>query len=461
MSDETALPPAALTWLHRAVLVTALLAEAAGLLMITKPWHPLSGRDVLSYEVFAAMFFCSALLALPRCGLRPRAGVMLVFVVAFALNIIGLLSAPTSSDDDFRYAWDAKVQLAGIDPYRYAPADPHLAPLHEPFLFPPARPCTRHEAPGDVCAEINRPTVHTIYPPVAQAAFVAMRAASLGGKGGHLPLQIAEILASLGVAVLLARAGAQLWQVALWAWCPITVLELANNAHIEGVAVLLSIAAVVAARDGKVKASGLWLGAAIATKLYPALLLPALLRRRPLVVAATTVSFVVLSYLPHIAVVGKDVIGYLPGYLHEGDYLSGGRFLLLGLVMPHSVAPYVAAVLLLAAAFWVWRNADPKQPERGALYLVGMFFLIATPNLSWYSLLLLALAAFAARPEWLLVIAAPTVIYLGVKRGWDPTVVGPLFYGLGAVIVLSAVLARIALQNNDIWARGSRLPTPR
>ena len=84
---------------------------------------------------------------------------------------------------------------------------------------PAARPPARHRScsgapdhclhrfPGG-CTSINRPTVRTIYPPVAEAAFDVMRVASFGGHGGHLPLQLAGALGSLLIGWLLLRRAA-------------------------------------------------------------------------------------------------------------------------------------------------------------------------------------------------------------------------------------------------------------
>ncbi|WP_096302316.1 glycosyltransferase 87 family protein [Jatrophihabitans sp. GAS493] len=444
---------------YRLLLVLALLGEAAMIAAISNPWHPAKASGVLSYEAAAAGFFLIGLLAFTRSRLSSRVAVWLIFAVAIGLNLLALLSGPTSSDDDFRYAWDAKVQLSGTDPYRYVPADPILLPERDAFTFPTDRPCRHRPVAADGCTQINRPDVHTIYPPVAQASFVGMRLLSFGGRGGHLPLQLTEALASLGVTLLLVRnarrRGRPLWSAAVWAWCPIAVLELANDAHIEGIAVLLSIAGVLASARGRDRAAALWVGAAIATKLYPALLLPALMRRRPGLVAGTAVGFVALSYVPHVLAVGREVIGYLPGYLQEGDYLDGGRFLLLNVVFPEAVSPYVAVLLLAAIAVAVWRRGDPQRPELGSLLMVGAFFLIATPDLSWYSLLLLALCALAVRPEWLGVVAAPTLIYLGVKLHWDPTVVGVWAYAAGGLLVAAVALGR---HRSDRHGRGYEVP---
>lgn len=55
------------------------------------------------------------------CILRwpGRFGMALVVVVAVALRIAALAGAPVLSDDVYRYAWDGRVQAAGVNPYRY------------------------------------------------------------------------------------------------------------------------------------------------------------------------------------------------------------------------------------------------------------------------------------------------------------------------------------------------------
>ena len=43
------------------------------------------------------------------------------------------------------------------------------------------------------------------------------------------------------------------------------------------------------------------------------------------------------SYVPHVAAVGSDVVGFLPDYVKQENYLSGGRFLVLSLFVPETV----------------------------------------------------------------------------------------------------------------------------
>ena len=116
------------------------------------------------------------------------------------------------------------------------------------------------------------------------------------------------------------------------------------------VAAFLSVAALVtlarsAAVRGHIVAGGL-LGLAVATKLTPVLVVPALLRRpatRALAVLGAAATTVAVAYLPHVLAVGPAVVGYLPGYLGEEGYADGSRFALLTLLFPASVAAFTAA----------------------------------------------------------------------------------------------------------------------
>ena len=70
----------------------------------------------------------------------------------FRLTLLPL--TPTLSDDIYRYLWDGRVQLAGVNPYAYAPDAPELMRLRT-----------------DEFASINHPSIPTIYPPLTQLAF--------------------------------------------------------------------------------------------------------------------------------------------------------------------------------------------------------------------------------------------------------------------------------------------------
>ena len=419
---------AAPTVLAVSVLVQAVLY----VVLLAAPERSASSPRAQLLLVTSVPLWLVAVAALERW--QPRRVAAVVLGVGALLSLVALLHAPATSDDDFRYLWDGKVQLAGTDPYRYPPSSPALAHLRGPFLFgPPGH--DPHGFPGG-STMINRPTVRTIYPPVAQAAFTVLRLLSFGGRGGHLPLQLAGTLGLLAVGWLLLRSGVRPWLAAVWTWCPVTIVEYANNAHIDWLGVLLVVAAfVLARRRFRTGVIGVLVGAAIAVKLYPALVLPALMRRRWLVAPVAVVT-VAVSYVPHVLAVGGDVIGYLPGYLQEEQYGSGGRLLLLGQVLPHPADTAVGLLVVAAVSVWAWRRGDRERPERAAVVVVGVTFCVFTPSYGWYAGLLLALVALTGAVEWIPVVLAATGTYLLHADQFDP-----LIYA-GAV-VLAIGIARI------------------
>src|SRR5690242_21550545 len=113
--------------MKRAALLLALTGAA---LFLPGRWY------LLAWVPFAAGAWL--VLRLPR-----RAALVLILLGAVALPLIAARQPPTSSDDVYRYLWDGRVQLSGIDPYRYPPSAPQLRPLRDDGLWPETGPwCT-------------------------------------------------------------------------------------------------------------------------------------------------------------------------------------------------------------------------------------------------------------------------------------------------------------------------------
>lgn len=196
---------------------------------------------------YAACWLLFAAAVWSLCRTPRRHAVMLVLAGGIAVAATGLAAPPRTSTDAYRYAWDGRVRAAGISPYDHAPADPELADLRDSWLFPTGAACShpgraRIPAPaGEThCTRINRPQVHTIYPPVAQGYFLLVHTLSPDGAR-HKPLQTGGMLLSLGVTaallLVLRRRGNMRW-AAYWAWCPAVPVEAVNNAHADVLGVL-------------------------------------------------------------------------------------------------------------------------------------------------------------------------------------------------------------------------------
>jgi hypothetical protein len=408
-----------------------------------------------------------ALGALVVLRLPTRAAVVLILAGGLLLPAAAALSGPRSSDDVYRYGWDARVQLAGIDPYRYPPAAPELVGLRDPTLWPAqSHWCVGPSSGSPGCTLINRPTVPTIYPPVAQGAFVAAR---VFGPGPCRPYQIFGAALALAVTLLLLyglrRLGRDPRRAVLWAWCPTVALEAANNAHIDVLAALLTVGALlVLAASRSVRgafAGGALLGLAVATKLTPVLVAPAVSRRRPVAVLSALIGAVAVVYAPHVLAVGAAVLGYVPGYLHEEGYADGDRFALLTLVLPTAWASLVAVAVLAAVGLVVLRTADPARPWLGATVMLGASLLVAAPTYPWYALLLVALVALGGGARWLAVAAAAYVAQYGQYLGLSTAPAQRVGYGLAALVVLAAaVIARSRRSGPETVQAPPRRTTP-
>ncbi|GAA4984555.1 hypothetical protein GCM10023205_63340 [Yinghuangia aomiensis] len=365
------------------------------------------------YGVAWALFALAALAVIRR--VPARRALWLVWIGAVAFQIIAVSAPPQTSDDAYRYAWDGRVQAAGISPYQYAPQDPAVAHLRDDWLFPPGacRGWFEHPLPDGGCTLINRPNVHTIYPPVAQAWYLGIHAAT--PPGHREPVQIAAALTGLAVTGLLLRIlrriGRDPRYVVLWAWCPMVPLELGNSAHVDGLGVFLMLLGLAAVAARRATAGGVLLGAAIAVKMFPAAALVGASKRKPWHTWGAAVLTVAGAYVPYLLASGSAVVGYLPGYLREERYDDGARFGLLDLALPEAVAPFAAVAVLAATAALVARRSDPDRPWSAALTMTGVLLLVMAPNYPWYALLLVALVVLDGRVEWLAVGLAGYALY--------------------------------------------------
>ncbi|MDP1803827.1 MAG: glycosyltransferase 87 family protein, partial [Acidimicrobiales bacterium] len=221
------------------------------------------------------------------------------------------------------------------------------------------------------------------------------------------------------------------------------VVEVVNNAHVDGLAALFVVLALLTAARRRPAWAGALLGAAFLVKLYPAVVglafAAAFTGRRALVrLTGAFAAVVALAYLPHVATVGLDVLGYLPGYLEEERYGEGGRYLLAGLLgLPPALTAGLAAAGLAGAAGWVLLRR-PEVP-RGSAVLVGALLLAVTPVQPWYAVTLLAVATVAAKPAWSAVAVAGYPYFFAVILDSPHAVaIGRASYGLALAVLVAA-----------------------
>ena len=444
------------TRLLTTAVLLGLVVQCALAVRTALPGGIVERRYVLLLEIalwaLASAVTVACLLRLPR-----RRAVALLLVGAVVVRLAAFSDKAPLSDDLYRYAWDGVVQSEGISPYRYVPEAPQLAYLRDvpgmDWIWPPS------ERGQDDQTKINRANVRTVYPPVAEAWFwlvhqvVPLEAQDRGYEGVGMLLDLAVLTCLLA---LLRAAGRDPRWAAVYGLTPLPVLEAVQNAHVDVLGVLLVLGAVALERRGRTLPAAAVLALAALVKVYPALLFPLLLRRRPVAVVAVAAGVAVLSYLPHVLAVGARVVGYLPGYLAEERYGEGTRYLLVGLLgLRGAPATVAVAVGVVAVVAWALRT-DRELPDAGARLLAGVFLLV-TPVQPWYALLLVALVALSGWWPGLAVAAAAYPLFFATILDGPGELAGRLSYGVAAAVVLVSLVRE---RRAGAGARRAPLPAP-
>ena len=343
----------------------------------------------------------------------------LILGVATICRLTTLFSDPNLSSDVYRYVWDGIVQQAGINPYRYVPADPALA-----FL--------RGASEGNIYPAINRATyAHTIYPPFAQMFFWVVTFISPTLTMMKTAMVLCEGVTAWSLVTALRLLGRPKEQLILYAWAPVVIWEVAASGHVDALAMALIGLALVARLRGRPVLTGVFLALAVLAKLYPLVLFPALYMRYPLdqktgrssatldwTMPATMCGIIALGYALYSSV-GFAVFGFLGGYVEEEGMASGARYFLLDLVQHISgLRHFPAAVFMILAAFifgalslWAWLTASPlpdsppqraqglqqlRPHQKGAFLLPACglalaLMLLFSPHYAWYVIWLIPL----------------------------------------------------------------------
>ena len=406
-------------WIGAAVVI---LSNA---LMITLLTFDTFGRFLL----VSSVIFAAVALACRRDA--RRLPLIVIVIITAAVQLPGLFSYPLTSDDAYRYVWDGRVQLAGIDPYRYVPLDPALAGLRDPQLFPPGEPPV-----------INRPAVPTLYPPIAQSWF-AFWAMVTPWAWDSFGVQVGAALAVVATTVVLARVlGDRRGWALLYGACPAVAVEAANGAHVDALAALCVAGLGWAAVRRRHWLAGLFLGLAAGIKLVPLLLVPVFLRCGRWRTSVPGVALLVAGYLPHLLAVGTLVFGFLPGYWREEGYDGARRFALLILLPEPARMPVALLVALLLAVLALWRSS--REPVLiTCCWLYGAALLVATPIYPWYALGYVVIVIMAGRLEWLALWPAMYVAFIYDHE----MVIQAMAYGLALVVIAVVTVLRSAARS--------------
>jgi hypothetical protein len=315
----------------------------------------------------------------PGRGAMP---LLLIWAGAVAFRVVLVGSVPALSDDVYRYIWDGRVLLSGINPYRYPPTAPELAPLRD-ALWP----------------FINHHDLPTIYPPLCMLVFAAaawIAPTVLAWKSVAAGM---DLLAGYGFMRALEAWGRPRAWVVLYLWHPLVLFEFAGNGHADAIGMLLLALAFWGWAARKPMASGLALGLAGLVKFLPWIALPSLLSR--LGRSALVIPLVIGAFYLGFWGRGLDPLGSLGVFAAKWR----GNDFLFSVFVPQDAGDtqlHQGKILAGVLVVLVWLTTRFLRRSWISTYgwTVGALLLVSPVVHPWYVIWLLPVLFVLPHPAW-------------------------------------------------------------
>lgn len=305
----------------------------------------------------------------------PEGGAARVLAAALLVRAM-LVAAPASlSDDLFRYLWEGRAVGLGGNPYLHAPA-------WEGWPEDPIR------------AAVNHPEVSTIYPPLAMALFTALAGLCYDPMVVKIAFGLADAGVAWGIARVLEGRGRRIHGAWVYALHPLGAVESAGSGHLDSLALLGLVLAIrgwdLLLRRNKGDAGVLAAVLGAGVKLFPALILPALLRapgpRRSRWIALLLGAGLMLALSAPFWEAGPALVAGLSTYARHWSF-NGSLYPLLEAatrwlggeaVVARRIATGLGALVVAVALV---RRRDPAEV---ALWAGGAFVLLSPTVHPWY-----------------------------------------------------------------------------
>ncbi len=189
--------------------------------------------------------------------------------LAFAFRAIFIIAIPNLSQDFYRFIWDGRMILEGINPYVFT-----VESFMRQGEFPVAQAQELRAGMGALNA-----SHFTNYPPINQLCFTI--AAFFAGKsilGSAIAMRLLIIAADFGTLhfgkKLLEKLNMPVHHIFWYVLNPFIIIELTGNLHFEGVMIFFLIWSLYLLHIGKWPFAAVVLALSISVKLIPLIFLP-------------------------------------------------------------------------------------------------------------------------------------------------------------------------------------------
>ena len=362
--------------------------------------------------------------------------------LAFGFRAVFILAIPNLSQDFYRFIWDGRMILEGINPYLFTV---------ESFIsqgdFPVAEAQALRAGMGDLNA-----SHFTNYPPINQLCFTI--AALFAGKsilGSVFVMRLLIIAADFGTLhfgkALLEKLNIPIYNIFWYILNPFIIIELTGNLHFEGVMIFFLVWSLYLLYIGKWQFAALVLALSISVKLIPLIFLPLFFQwfmkrndknketstvlnfTRLIVFYAIIIMTTLLLFVPFyssefIHNYSKTVALWFQNFEFNGSIYYVAReigFLFRGyneIAIIGTVTPILVILFVLIITFFR-RNRTPIALITAMLLVLSFYYFTTTTVHPWYLATLLILSVFTKYKfplVWSFVIILSYLAYVNLNK---------------------------------------------
>tara|TARA_B110000003_G_scaffold208536_1_gene207400 strand:+ start:7291 stop:8643 length:1353 start_codon:yes stop_codon:yes gene_type:complete len=334
----------------------------------------------------------------------------LLVITAIVFRLIFLFAIPNLSQDFYRFIWDGRMSLEGLNPYLYLP---------ETFINKSNLPIKQAVDLYAGMGTLNG-SHFTNYPPINQLNFfIAALFANSSILGSVIVLRLQIILADIGIIYfgkkILEKLKLPVQNIFLYALNPFIIIELTGNLHFESVMLFFLVWSLYVLLQKKWIVAALIFGLSVAVKLIPLLFLPLFYQWFTKVKKSTGilkfVSFgtivIILNIVLFLPFLSSNL---LPNYSKSvrlwfqnfefnasiyyiareiGTLFRGyNEIAIIG-----KIIPIVVVIFLLIITFFR-KNKTPQQLITALLIGISFYYFTSTTMHPWYLATMVVLSVF-------------------------------------------------------------------
>ena len=322
--------------------------------------------------------------------------------LAVLFRLLFLLAIPNLTQDFYRFVWDGRLILEGLNPYLHTPNELMESSIG---LFPQMN--TLYEGMGALSAKhySNYPPVHQM--PFIIAAFISKHSI----LGSIVVLRLILISADLGILVfgkkLLKKLNKPTRTMYWFILNPLVIIELTGNLHFEGLMLCFFIISLYFIHSKKWHIAAVVMALSIAVKLVPVLSLPLFLNKlgwkKSVLFYSVTAAVFIILFIPFFSFGLLENFSATIGLWFSNFEFNASVYYFLkgtleninGVSVINSMGIIVACVVTLqTSCLLLKKKKETSQIILMILWILSGYYFISTTVHPWYIISLLLLSVF-------------------------------------------------------------------